>query len=89
MLCEPFFLDHKAAGPASGSPNADIVQRQKIVAKLAAKHGAALVHFQKVLDDATTRAPASYWIWDGVHPTYAGHQLLADEWEKTVREFWK
>lgn len=89
VLCEPFLLNHKATTPQNGSPNEGIVKRQEIVARLAAKHGAALVHFQKVLDDACQRAPASYWIWDGVHPTYAGHQLLADEWERAVRAFWK
>jgi len=30
-----------------------------------------------------------YWVWDTVHPTYRGHQLLADEWERVVREYWK
>ena len=89
VLCEPFWLDHTATQPAKGSPNADIVKRQEVVAKLATKHDAALVHFQKALDDACQRAPAKYWIWDSVHPTYAGHQILADEWERVVREFWK
>jgi phospholipase/lecithinase/hemolysin len=32
---------------------------------------------------------ADYWIWDNVHPTYRGHQLRADEWERVVRDFWK
>ncbi len=47
-----------------------------------------VVHFQKVFDAACQRAPAEYWIWDSVHPTYAGHQLMADEWVRTVDEFW-
>lgn len=89
VLCEPFIVNHLATEPASGSPNADIVQRQEITARLAAKHGAALVHFQKALDAACQRAPAAHWIWDDVHPTYAGHQILADEWERVVRAFWK
>lgn len=89
VLCEPFILNHLATEPQSGSPNAELVKRQEIVARLAAKHGAALVHFQKALDEATKRAAVSHWIWDDVHPTYAGHQILADEWERTVREFWK
>jgi len=55
----------------------------------AAKHGAAVVHFQKVFDDACRLAPADHWIRDGVHPTYSGHQLMADEWVRVVNEFWK
>ncbi len=89
VLCEPFVVNHLAKTPPSGSPNADIVQRQQIVARLAKKHGAALVPFQKALDEACKRAPAIHWIWDDVHPTYSGHQVLADEWERVVREFWK
>jgi lysophospholipase L1-like esterase len=88
VLCEPFIVNHLATTPQSGSPNAGIVKRQEIVAKLAAKHGAALVHFQAALDEATKRAPAAHWIWDSVHPTYSGHQILADEWERAVRAFW-
>ena len=88
VLCEPFIVNHLAVTAQNGSPNADIVKRQEIVAKLAAKHGAALAHFQKALDEATKRAPAIHWIWDDVHPTYSGHQILADEWERAVRACW-
>jgi hypothetical protein len=24
-----------------------------------------------------------------VHPAYSGHQILADAWERAVREYWK
>jgi lysophospholipase L1-like esterase len=89
VLCEPFVVNHRATPPPSGCPNADVVKRQGIVAHLAAKHGAALVHFQKALDEACKRAPASHWIWDDIHPTYSGHQVLADEWERVVRERWR
>lgn len=89
VLCEPFVVNHRATSAQHGSPNADIVKRQEIVARLAKKHGAALVHFQTVLDRATERAPAIHWIWDDIHPTYSGHQILADEWERVVRDFWK
>lgn len=82
VLCEPFVKP-------TGKIEEDIRKRQEIVARLAEKHGAALVHFQRVFDDAAKRAPADYWVWDYVHPTYRGHQLMADEWERVVREFWK
>jgi lysophospholipase L1-like esterase len=89
VLCEPFLVNHLATTPQRGAPNEDMVKRQEIVARLAQKHGAALVTFQAALDRATERAPAIHWIWDDVHPTYSGHQILADEWERVVREFWK
>jgi hypothetical protein len=51
--------------------------------------GHGYVNFQAALDRATGRAPAIHWIWDDIHPTYSGHQILADEWERAVREFWR
>ena len=82
VLCAPFVKP-------TGKINEDIRKRQEIVARLAKKHGAALVQFQPVFDEAVKRAPADYWIWDNVHPTYRGHQLMADEWDRVVRDFWK
>lgn len=82
VLCEPFM---KVAGHFIDR----LRQRQEIVSRLAQKFEAAFVPFQRVFDEATQLAPASYWIWDGVHPTYRGHQLMADEWERVVRDFWR
>ena len=88
VLCEPFTLPVGKRLANYEEWSAGVRARQNVVARLAAKHSAALVRFQKVFDDACERAPASHWIWDGVHPTYSGHQLMADEWEKAVREKW-
>lgn len=88
VLGEPFGLP---VGPRKDSWdewNGGLAKRREVVAKLAKAHGAALVRYQRVFDEAVKRAPADYWIWDGVHPTYRGHQLMADEWVRTVREFW-
>lgn len=88
VLCAPFALPVGKKKENYETWFAGIKQRQEIVARLAAKYGAALVKFQPVFDAACAKAPAEYWIWDGVHPTYSGHQLMADEWMRTVREFW-
>ena len=88
VLCEPFYLPKNGHQPDDERAQ-DVKQRQAIVATLARKHHAALVKFQRVFDAACKRAPAQYWIWDSVHPTYSGHQLMADEWIKTVNRFYK
>jgi lysophospholipase L1-like esterase len=88
VLCEPFGLP---VGRKKSNWEVwfdGIRKRQQIVAKLAQKHHAALVQFQLAFDDAVRRAPAEHWIWDGVHPTYSGHQIMADEWVRTVARFW-
>ena len=86
VLCEPFTLPVGRYKERWEEWRADVAQRQAIVAKLATKYHAVLVKFQKIFDDASRRAPADYWIWDGIHPTYSGHQLMAEEWERVVLE---
>lgn len=88
VLCEPFFLP-KDGHKEGNARDADLKKRQAIVEKLAKKFNAPVVKLQLVFDDACKRAPAEYWVWDGVHPTYSGHQLMADEWVKTVSQFYK
>jgi phospholipase/lecithinase/hemolysin len=29
---------------------------------------------------------SGYWIWDGIHPTPAGHRRMADLWIKAFEE---
>ncbi len=88
VLGEPFYLPKE--GHKEGSERErDVRQRQAIVARLATKYQAALVKYQKVFDDACKRAPAQFWAADGVHPTYSGHQLMADEWVRTVTQFYQ
>lgn len=84
VLCEPFALPVGRFKEGWEQRKAELAKRQASVEKLAAKYKAAVVHFQKVFDDACNRGPAEHWIWDGVHPTYSGHQLMADEWARVV-----
>ena len=88
VLCEPFGLPVGKRAENWEPWAAGLRQRGAVVAKLAQKHGAALVLFQRAFDEAVKRAPAAHWIWDSVHPTYNGHQIMADEWERAVSAFW-
>ncbi len=88
VLCEPFTLKIGNKKEPWDAWMDGIKKRQAIVAKLAEKHHAALVHFQKAFDDACQKAPADHWIWDAVHPTYSGHQIMAEEWERAVKAMW-
>lgn len=84
VLCEPFILKGGRVTENWYAYHSDIVQRQAVVRKLAAKYNAVFVGFQEVFDQACDKAPADYWIWDGVHPTVAGHELMAREWLKQI-----
>ncbi len=84
VLCQPFILPVGHVKDNWEVWNDEMVKEQAIVRKLAKTHNAVYVEFQKVLDKACLRALPDYWIWDGVHPTVAGHELLAREWIRAV-----
>jgi lysophospholipase L1-like esterase len=57
-------------------------QRAEKVKLLAKEFDAVLVDYPAVFDKALQKAPADYWIWDGIHPTVPAHELMAREWIK-------
>lgn len=80
LLLEPFVLRGVATEEKWDVFPQEVYARAAVVRKLAAEFGATFVPLQKPLEDACEKAPASYWLADGVHPTPAGHQLIADAW---------
>lgn len=64
----------------------DVAERSTVVKKLAVEFNAVFVPIQQMFDKALQRAPEKYWIWDHVHPTVAGHELMAREWMKQVQK---
>lgn len=81
VLCEPFLLP---AGEVTDDRIRAIALRQGAVRRLAARHHAVFVPFQRVLADAMRIAAAEYWCYDGIHPTAAGHWLLAEAWMSAI-----
>ena len=55
----------------------------KVVRRIAVDYAAILLDYEKMFDELTKQNP-SYWVWDGIHPTAAGHQKMADLWLSTV-----
>jgi lysophospholipase L1-like esterase len=81
VLCEPFVL---RCGVVTEDWVTEIDQRRSVVAKLAQEYGALVVPFQAMFDKAANEAPPAYWAFDGVHPTAAGHLLMAKTWMQTL-----
>jgi lysophospholipase L1-like esterase len=52
--------------------------------KIAKDHGLTFVPLQSTFNEALKKAPASFWGPDGVHPSLAGAQLIAQTWVKAV-----
>ncbi len=80
VLCEPFALPVGRVKDKWEAYRADIAQRQATVKKLSDEFGAIFIGLQGSFNKALSRAPADYWIWDGIHPMPAGHELIAREW---------
>jgi lysophospholipase L1-like esterase len=84
ILGQPFLLPVGKHQENYAQTLAELKKRQDAVARLAAKYSLPLVRYQEAFDDACHRAPADHWSWDGVHPHYAGHALMADLWTRTL-----
>ena len=77
VLCEPFVL---LCGAVTEDWLDEMAERREIVRKLARDYGATFVPFQSALDAKLSEAAPEHWLDDGVHPTMAGHAVLADCW---------
>jgi lysophospholipase L1-like esterase len=77
VLLEPFLLhvpEDRHAWREDLNPKIDAVR------KLAAEFGAELLPLDGLFAQAATQAPAAFWLPDGVHPSAAGHALIAETW---------
>ena len=78
VICEPFVL---RCGAIDDTWFPEFDERRAVAKKVAKDAGALWVPFQSMFDDAVSEAtPPAYWAGDGVHPTMAGHALMAKTW---------
>ena len=81
VLMEPFLLPVPADRRAWRE---DLDPKITVVRDLAVEFGADLIPLDGLFAAAATRAPAAYWLPDGVHPSAAGHALVTDAWLKNA-----
>jgi lysophospholipase L1-like esterase len=84
ILCEPFVLPVGNVKSKWELYSAEVQKRQLTVKQLSKEFDAIFVPFQSAFNNALSKAPAEYWIWDGIHPMPAGHELMAREWLQHV-----
>ncbi len=86
MLLEPFVLHGTATDDRPDRPDRFAVfdggvrELSSIVRRLAEQYGAVFVPLQEKFDAAAKAAPPAYWLYDGVHPTAKGHELIKRAW---------
>ena len=84
VICQPFILTE--THDVDESWVEPFHAYQEIARKMAVEFDAVWVPFQEAFDRAIEVAHPSYWAFDGVHPSMAGAQLMAETWLKALVE---
>jgi lysophospholipase L1-like esterase len=91
VLCAPFTAK---TGKMRNSTNFDerqeiITHLAEIVKQIAKDYHAIYLPYNTMFEQLikhTPNASNTYWIWDGIHPTAAGHERMATMWIKAVNK---
>jgi len=82
IVCEPFAL---RCGAVKDTWYPEFDQRRAAAKKVAEAAGTIFVPFQTMFDEAIIKgSKPQYWAGDGVHPSVAGHGLMAATWVKAA-----
>ena len=83
VIGEPFVIKEGSSVDANWFP--DFYAYQSMAKEVATKFDAAFIPYQSLFDEVTKNLNPTYWSQDGVHPTMAGFQLMAEAWLQTVK----
>ena len=83
IICEPFAVPGVKAVDDKWYP--EFYDYQRSAREIADLFGAIFIPYQKIFDEAQKRAPGIYWTHDGVHPSLAGAELIAEAWLSSVK----
>jgi acyl-CoA thioesterase I len=78
VVLEPFVLP--ASDGASELRTRHAANLAFVRSAAASLDGALVVPLDELFEQACTRAAAAWWAPDGVHPSVAGHAVIADAW---------
>ncbi len=81
IVLEPFVL---RCGAVDDQWFPEFDQRRAAAERVAHRAEAAFVPLQRVFDDLARKINPQYWAADGVHPTPAGHAVIAERWRRAA-----
>ena len=81
VIMEPFILPF---GYGNEEMVPEIKRRGEVVRQVATDFKAIFIPLQQPFEQAAERFGAEFMLVDGVHPTPAGHQMIADLWLKNT-----
>lgn len=84
IMLEPFVLKGPATEEKWDLFDSGVREKAVAIKEIANEFGLTFVPLQDKFDEAAKKAPATYWLADGVHPAPAGHQIIADAIEEAI-----
>ena len=66
--------------------DSEVRMRRDITRKIAEEFHLGYVDLQEVFNKAQEKEASSHWSQDGVHPTAAGHKLIAQAWKEAAKK---
>ena len=80
LILEPFVLKGVATEARYDAFREEVELRAAVAKRISERNGLEFISLQRKFDEAAKIVSPSYWLEDGVHPTSAGHELIAREW---------
>lgn len=81
------------ARPDSNDPEDSVAYREAVnekiravAPKIAEDYGCVFVPLYDRIYEEAQKSSMEYFVWDGTHPSIAGHTLIADEWMKAAEK---
>lgn len=87
VICEPFCFPEAANEKYKGVLKKYLPLYSSAAKQIAEENNLIFVPLREKFEKAYQNNPQlgyKHWIWDGVHPTAAGHMLIAKQWLKYV-----
>lgn len=85
VIMEPFFGISQNV-EYSNFMKQNVSAYSQIAKEVAEEYGAVFVPLQDMFDEYAQTTDIFNMLWDGVHPTTGGHQLIARRWKECVEE---
>lgn len=83
IIMEPFVLKGSATEENWEQFHTEVLAKAAAARRVAEKNNLEFIPLQGKFDMLSKDTPTDVWLRDGVHPTLAGHEMIAKEWIKT------
>lgn len=85
IILEPFVLKGPSTERLWDAFDREVKKNAAVAKRVAEKYGLPFVALQEKFDTACKLAAPAWWSGDGIHPSFAGHQLIANELLPVIR----